>query len=126
MAGEMVILDTCTMIELLRGNPKTIADVYKYDQGNIFVTPVVVAELYRGARDKGELGKCRKLVGKFCILAINEGVVNSFSAIFDIFSLSHRPGIPDMLIAATALHYDIALLTENKKDFQFVPGIKLT
>jgi predicted nucleic acid-binding protein len=41
------------------------------------------------------------------------------------FSLSHRPFIGDMLIAATALYFDYPLLTLNVKDFQYIPNLRL-
>ncbi len=34
-------------------------------------------------------------------------------------------GDPDLLIAATALHYDLTLVTRNVKDFQRTPGLRL-
>jgi predicted nucleic acid-binding protein len=42
-----------------------------------------------------------------------------------INSLSHRPGIADILIAATALYYDLPIYTQNRKHFAFIPGIRL-
>ncbi len=65
------------------------------------------------------------LIAKFKILSLNEDVVKVFTQFFDLFSLSHRPAIPDMLIAATAINYNITLYTLNKKDFHFIPGIDL-
>ncbi len=125
MAEQMVILDSCILIEIQRGNKQVIEKIYSFDQQNIFITPVVVAEFYRGARDKNEFAKCRKLASKFSVLSINEDVVKVFEGFFEKFSISHRPSIPDMLIAATSLHYNIPLYTDNKKDFQFIPNLNL-
>jgi len=33
-------------------------------------------------------------------------------------------GDMDLLIAATALHHDLTLLTRNTRDFRLVPGLK--
>ena len=121
----MVIIDTCILIELQRGNKEVINKVYEFEQKNIFITPVVLAEFYRGARDKNEWLKCRKLIAKFGILSLNELVTNVFIEIFDNFSLSHRPSIPDMLIAASAVYYNMPLYTLNSKDFKFIPEIQL-
>ncbi|WP_310379306.1 PIN domain-containing protein [Flavobacterium sp.] len=41
------------------------------------------------------------------------------------YSLSHKLSLPDALIAATALYHNIPLYTLNKKDFKFIPKIKL-
>jgi len=40
-------------------------------------------------------------------------------------SLSHRPYIGDMLIAATALCFNAPLFTLNTKDFKYIKGLKL-
>jgi tRNA(fMet)-specific endonuclease VapC len=34
-------------------------------------------------------------------------------------------GDPDILIAATALHHDLTLLTRNRNHFMRLPGLKL-
>lgn len=41
------------------------------------------------------------------------------------FSLSHNLTLPDAFIAATAIFHDIPLYTLNKKDFRFIPGLRL-
>ena len=125
MAGKKIILDSCIVIELQKGNKKIIEEVYKFDQENIFITPIVIAEFYRGARDKKELTVCKKLIAKFRVLALDERVVDGFSKLFENYALSHRPSIPDVLIAATSVYYQIPLFTLNKKDFQFIPSIEL-
>ncbi len=33
--------------------------------------------------------------------------------------------LPDAIIAATALHYDLTLLSRNEKDFNWVDGLTL-
>lgn len=32
---------------------------------------------------------------------------------------------PDLLIAATALHHDLTLVTRNRKHFERIPGLDL-
>jgi predicted nucleic acid-binding protein len=45
---------------------------------------------------------------------------------FEKYGLSHNMKITDALIAATAMVYDLELITLNRKDFQFLPPLKLT
>jgi len=40
------------------------------------------------------------------------------------YSLSHKIGIPDALIAATAIVNKLRLFTANVKDFKFIPEIE--
>lgn len=41
------------------------------------------------------------------------------------FKLSHGLQIPDAIIGATAIVYDIPLYTYNVKDFKFMPNINI-
>jgi len=125
MAGKMVVLDTCIVIELQKGNPAVIQSVYDFKQQDIFLTPIVIAEFLRGTRDRLEFLKCRKLIDKFGMLSLNKEVSDIFLQIFEEFSLSHRPSVPDMLIAAASIYHNIPLLTLNKKDFHFIPSLQL-
>ena len=122
---KTVLLDTCILIEILRGNQEIIKEVYKFEQPDIFITPIVVAELYRGASNKKDLLKCRKLAGKFSILPINKEVMSVFEIIFEQYALSHRPNVPDILIAAASIHFNIPIFTLNKKDFRYLPQLQL-
>lgn len=98
----MVILDSCILIEVQRGNREIIKKIYKFSQDDLYITPVIVAEFYRGARSKDEFLQCKKLVSKFAVLSLTNEVTLIFDSLFNEYSLSHRPAIPDMLIAAAA------------------------
>jgi tRNA(fMet)-specific endonuclease VapC len=78
-----------------------------------------------GAKDKTDLKKIEKQLSKYTPIPINADITDIFIDIFKTFTLSHRPGIADTLIAATAIYYHLPLYTHNKKHFQFIPGIKL-
>jgi len=41
------------------------------------------------------------------------------------YALTHKLGLPDALIAATALVHDLELYTLNTRDFRFIAKIKL-
>lgn len=105
--------------------PSNYSESYEFEQEDLYVTPVVIAEFYRGARNKDEFLRCRKLVNKFKVLSLTHDVTLVFDSLFDQYSLSHRPAVPDMLIAAAALHYQTAIYTLNVKDFNFIPDLKL-
>jgi predicted nucleic acid-binding protein len=59
----------------------------------------------------------------------------SYSTVFDLtediilrtiaLRRSRRIKIPDAIIAATALEYDLTLITHNTSDFQGIPNLKL-
>ena len=64
-------------------------------------------------------------LAKYTTIPLNIDISEIFFDLFKTFTLSHRPGIADTLIAATALYYNLPLYTLNKKHFQFIPGIVL-
>lgn len=125
MARALVILDTSILIEIQRGNQQIINKVYESDWSDLYITPIVIAEFYRGSRNKAEFFKCKKLINKFQVLALDQNVAIVFAELFEKYSLSHRPAIPDMLIAATAIHNKASLYTLNIKDFTFIEDLIL-
>lgn len=78
-----------------------------------------------GAKDKADFKRIEKQLNKYTTIPINTDISEIFTDLFKKLTLSHRPGIADTLIAATALYYHLPLYTYNKKHFQFIPGIQL-
>ena len=56
---------------------------------------------------------------------LNEEITEIAINLVEKYSKSHGLKIPDALIAATAIYYDITLWTYNIKDFHFIEGLKL-
>jgi len=121
----MVIFDTNILIELYRGNEQIREAVLTLDNATFYISAITAAEFLVGARDKQEMRAIRKQLNYYNALPITEDISNLFVNLFQEYSLSHKPSIPDTLIAATSLYYDLPLLTLNKRDFQYFPGIKL-
>lgn len=121
----MVIFDTNILIELYRGNEKTREVVLGLEEATFYISAITVAEFLVGARNKLEMSVIRGQLNHYNILPITEDISNLFVNLFQKYSLSHKPSIPDTLIAATSLYYELPLLTLNKRDFQYFPGIKL-
>lgn len=121
----MVIFDTNILIELYRGNTEIRKQVLTIDTGIFYISSISVAEFLAGARNKDEMRKIEKQLSKYTLLPITEDISKLFLQLFRQYNLSHKSGIPDTLIAATALYYDLPLLTLNTKHFQYFPEIKL-
>jgi tRNA(fMet)-specific endonuclease VapC len=121
----MVIFDTNILIELYRGNIAVKQQIERIDPGVIYISSITVAEFMAGARDKADLKRIENLLTKYTAIQINPDITDIFIDLFRTLTLSHRPGIADTLIAATALYYNLPLLTLNKKHFQYIPGIIL-
>jgi tRNA(fMet)-specific endonuclease VapC len=121
----MVILDTNIIIELYKGNLEVRATCEGLGEQNLFISSVVASEFFSGVRDKKELPKVQRHIRKFPIVHINETISAMAVGLVEHYCLSHHPYVGDMLIAATALHYNIPIYTLNRKDFKHIPKLKL-
>lgn len=121
----MVIFDTNILIELYRGNTVVKNEVQSIRSDVFYISSITAAEFIIGAKNKEDFKRIENDISKYISIPINVEITNIFLELFKTFTLSHRPGIPDTLIAATALYYHLPLYTLNKKDFQFIPGIEL-
>lgn len=82
-------------------------------------------ELFQGARDKRELAKIGKELKRFKRLAFHDEIARLSTDLIKDYVLSHGLQIPDSIVAATCLVYNIALFTHNKKDFRYIPDLTL-
>ncbi len=121
----MVIFDTNILIELYRGNEVVKQETANLQASVFYISSITAAEFMVGAKDKADLKKIEKQLSKYTIIPINNDISDIFLDLFKTLTLSHRPGIADTLIAATALYYHLPLYTYNKRHFQFIPGIQL-
>lgn len=121
----MILCDTNIFIEIYRANYKVIEIVKKIEQHNIAVSDVTCAELLYGARNKKELQTIRNDLNKLIVLPIDENISNMSVQLVEKYSLSHNLSLPDALIAATAICYNLKLYTLNIKDFRFLDTIIL-
>ena len=121
----MIILDTNIIIELFKGNVETKELLKKVDEKEFAISIITSMELYYGAINKRELNKIKKFLKSFNLLTINEEISKIALDLIEKYSKSHGLDIPDALIAATSLYYEIPLLTYNKKDFRYIEGLKL-
>ena len=120
----MTLLDTNVLIEILKGDAETKVRVEAL--GGPLATSVISAmELFYGARDKTEVTRLECFLGLFRVVRIDEAISLRGVALVRGYAKSHGLDIPDALIAATALEKGLSLLTYNRKDFRFIPGLDL-
>ena len=81
-----VLVDTCVLIDFLRGNKK-IGEILLKNE-DLVVNSVVYMEIIRGARDKIELNKLRKFLNIFEIIEIDERISYKARHLIDNYSLS--------------------------------------
>ncbi len=120
---EKVILDTNILIEILKGNQKTIQIVEQFDR--LCISSITVMEIYFGALNKQELKKLKQFVSSFDVISLNENISNIATNLIYKYTKSHTLDIPDALIASTSIFINTPLFTYNKKYFKYINDIEL-
>lgn len=121
----MVLCDTNIFIHAFNGDAKTISALRSIGYDNILLSSITVMELYQGMGKKKELQEMKKKIRYYDVIEVDVEISKLATQLIDQFNLSHGLLIPDAIIAASAVVYQIELFTYNVKDFQFIPDIKL-
>lgn len=121
----MILCDTNILIEFYKGNLAVIQTLRHIGPSYIAVSVITKAELFYGARGKQELAEIERHLSLCQCLGLNNAVSALFIELMQRYSLSHKPSIPDMLIAATAISHELELYTLNTRDFKFIPDLNL-
>jgi len=113
------LLDTNIIIDALHGRKNgNLALVDLAEQGHTLACCCVnVAEVYAGLRSKEE-ARTADLLGSLEFYPIGFPVAELAGRLRRDYGRKGKTlSIPDTMIAAVALHYRLALITDNPKDF---------
>lgn len=120
--SKPLLLDSDVLIDMLRRHPLAVA----YLRGLPTVpllSVVVVAELFSGVRDGKERDELEDFVTSAQTLPVTAAIGVQAGLFRRQYRASHRPELPDMLIAATALAHNATLVTLNGKHFPMLPDV---
>lgn len=121
---DLLFCDTCVIIDFMSGRSQVLNDLIKSDT-TLFVNSIIEMELLQGARDKNELQRIEKKLGAFRLLNMQQTIFDLATQFIREYRLSHGLALPDAVIGATAIYYQMPLFTYNRKDFKFLPEIHL-
>ena len=125
MEKELILCDTNIFISWFRGDLETMTWLERIGLEHILIPSVTVMELLQGTRNKSESLQIKKKLKAYHILHFNETSSKLAIELIEQYRLSHGLLIPDAIIAATAITFNLKLFTYNQKDFKFIPGIRL-
>lgn len=126
----MYLLDADTCIAILRGRPKEPGRrLQQVLPSQVRVSAVVRAELLFGARHSKAPAENIRLVEEFLApflcMAFDARCADEYAVLrADLTRRGEVIGPNDMLIAATALAHDLALVTHNIGEFSRVVGLR--
>jgi predicted nucleic acid-binding protein len=117
-----MLLDTCIMIDLLRGKADAFDFVSSLEKAPA-LSAVTVTELVAGCRNVKERREIDRLLSHYVIHDINRDIASLAGDYIRQYGPSHGTDPIDALIAATAKTNGLALATLNVKHFAMFAGL---
>jgi predicted nucleic acid-binding protein len=124
------LIDTDWIADHLNGRPIAVQLLASLVDEGIAISLMTYGEIYEGIiwgrRPEATGIVFLQLLRWTRVLPLDESVMRRFAGIRG--GLRRRGqiiGDPDILIAATALHYDLTLVTRNHDHFRRVPDLKI-
>ena len=126
----MYLLDTDWIIQALARREPAARTLERLTGSRVYVSYVTLGEVYerafRFANPQAHLVGFRHFLSAYRLLDLDDALMERFA---ETRALLRRRGQRiadfDLLIAATALHHDLTLLTFNLRHFARVPELKL-
>ena len=124
------ILDTDWIVNLLAGKKDAEERIQSLNPEEIVVSLITVAEIYESAYNfanpEAHIQTFRSFLKNFQLLNLNLPIIEKFA---EVRAHLRRKGQMisdfDILLGATALHYDLIVLTYNRKHFKRIPDITI-
>jgi predicted nucleic acid-binding protein len=124
------LLDSDWLIDALIGKSAAVTLVARLRHEGLAVSVVSYGEVFEGAvraaNPQAELNRFRAFLRGFALVPLSDPIMERFA-----FTRADLRGagrlIPDLdlLIAASAIHHDLTLVTRNRRHFARVPGLRL-
>ena len=123
------ILDADWIIQALAGDKKTINKLQNLRGYKLAVSLIQIGEIYEEAytyaNPEEQLKQFQQFLRPFEILNLNEPIMQRFA---EIRSYLRRKGEIiqdfDILLAATAQHHNLTILTYNKRHLDRIPNLR--
>lgn len=116
MNEQKLLLDTNILINFLRGRTEAIHFLNQPDISFIIST-ITVAELYSSVKGKNEEKSIEDILQTLNVIPVTSSIAQKGGLIKNEYWKSHRVGIADAVIAATAIEENAKLITLNLKHF---------
>ena len=121
-----VLVDTGPIIQALRQHKPTVQLLRGLaSRDHIVISIITRLEIYAGMQNE-ERYATQKFLSRFIAYDLNRSIAERAGTLIATYhSIGYTLGVSDAIIAATAINYQIPLLTFNTKDFSFISGLTL-
>lgn len=130
MEKSLIIVDTDVLINYARSRSKKLFKYLSLQSQNklqIGISAITIFEYYSGSYllDPTIYETTELFFVNFKVFEVTREIAKEAARINREYKLYKKIESNDLIIAATALHLDCPLLTENKKHFKLIPHLKL-
>lgn len=125
------LLDTCTISYFVRNIPNVRNNILKIKPENIFISTITIMELEYGLQLNNNVSKhvingINAFVDSITTLDFTDEIARISACIrAELKKTGKLIGYYDVLIAGTALHHGLTLVTSNTDEFNRVTGLKI-
>lgn len=124
------LLDTNIVIYTLKNRPSQVRDRFTAHDGHMAISSVTLGELVYGAERSSQIEANLRTIESFSakieVLSFDQAAAYHFGQIRSELLKAGRPiGPYDMMIAGHARSRGLVLVTNNLREFERVPGIRL-
>ncbi|MBI4647228.1 MAG: type II toxin-antitoxin system VapC family toxin [Bacteroidia bacterium] len=119
-----VLADSNLLIDAFRGK---ISAKKKLENNEflIVLSDITLMELYAGCNSIEKRTRLEEQLKYYATAPITNIVAEKAISLIKRYVKNYQIHIPDIIIAATSLHYGLPLITSNKRDFEYIKEIIL-
>jgi len=124
------LIDTDWVIHYLHAHPAIVARLDELQPQGFALSIISLAELYEGVcyscDPEGDAQDLNNFLRGVTVLGLDEAIVKMFGRERGrLRAAGTLIGDLDLLIGATALHHSLTLLTNNRRHFERVTGLRM-
>ena len=124
------MLDTNIVIYSVKNRPQAVREIFKRRQGQMCISTVTLGELIFGAERSGQpernLADIEGMAARLEVCSYDAEAAMHFGQLrAELYRSGNPIGPYDMMIAGHARSLGLILVTNNRKEFGRVPGLRL-
>jgi len=120
---KKLLIDTNILIDYLRNHSPAV-NYFEKLTFPLFLSVITVAEIYAGIRNEKEKKLVSGFLSIFEIIPTDHAIAMTSGEFCKKYRNSHGTGLADAIIAATALHNELELVTLNTRHFPMLKTVK--
>lgn len=124
------MLDTNMVIYTIKNRPRQVRELFNRHSGQLCISAVTLGELIYGAEKSAQpernLNDIEGMAARLEVLPFAEAAASHFGQIrAELAKIGQPIGSYDLMIAGHARALGLILVTNNLREFQRVPGLRL-